>query len=510
MSNLFPLSMAGALLVTLASCTLGLAEQTDCVADDDCVILGTNYVCEEGFCAAPSTDSGSNTPCETMVCDNVINVGTVSAQTGPNENLGTGMTQGTKMAFWEANQAGGVMGRRLELIVKDDKYEPIPHAEEMEAITKGGPNRKVLAVIGNVGTPTAAVGAPIAVANDVVLHGLFTGAGLLRKDPPDKVVFNYRASYVQETVRMVNYLRRVRDPAERIPAKNIGAFPQGCSVTAGGDDCPYDGSDPAAQGRADTFDPFGAAGWAGIKQALAEDNISEDDIPKGTYTRNTDDITAARDHYIETWFVNPDASVESADGVIRIAIIGVPTAGPTAELIVALKAAVEAAKDGQNPAGLSLTEEELLRLAKVIPYVATVSFVGPDKLKANLVQKGGGELCTNVAVSQVVPDPVGDSAGAQHYQDLIAQYTMASNEIVETGWVSFEGYLQARLFIDALKNATSLDTDGLVDGFHSLQNIEYGIGTGLSFNQNDHQASDKTWGTELDKNCAWFPFDLDE
>ena len=38
------------------------------------------------------------------------------------------------------------------------------------------------------------------------LFGAFTGAGLLRSDPPDRYVFNYRASYEEETAAVVNYL----------------------------------------------------------------------------------------------------------------------------------------------------------------------------------------------------------------------------------------------------------------------------------------------------------------
>src|SRR5262249_48362757 len=36
------------------------------------------------------------------------------------------------------------------------------------------------------------------------------GAGLLRSDPPDRYVFNYRASYAEETAAVVNYLVKVK------------------------------------------------------------------------------------------------------------------------------------------------------------------------------------------------------------------------------------------------------------------------------------------------------------
>ena len=40
----------------------------------------------------------------------------------------------------------------------------------------------------------------------VLFFGGFTGANVLRHDPPDRYVFNYRASYAEETAAVVNYL----------------------------------------------------------------------------------------------------------------------------------------------------------------------------------------------------------------------------------------------------------------------------------------------------------------
>lgn len=69
---------------------------------------------------------------------------------------------------------------------------------------------QVFAVIGNVGTPTAVVSLPYALDRKMLFFGAFTGAGLLRNDPPDRYVFNYRASYAEETAVVVNYLVRVK------------------------------------------------------------------------------------------------------------------------------------------------------------------------------------------------------------------------------------------------------------------------------------------------------------
>jgi ABC-type branched-subunit amino acid transport system substrate-binding protein len=63
----------------------------------------------------------------------------------------------------------------------------------------------VFAVLGNVGTPTAEVALPLALEQRVPFLGAFTGAALLRRQPPDRYVFNYRASYEEETAAIVGH-----------------------------------------------------------------------------------------------------------------------------------------------------------------------------------------------------------------------------------------------------------------------------------------------------------------
>ena len=53
-----------------------------------------------------------------------IRLGMANAQTGPAAGLGTGMKAGASAYFARVNAAGGVNGRKIELVVKDDGYEP--------------------------------------------------------------------------------------------------------------------------------------------------------------------------------------------------------------------------------------------------------------------------------------------------------------------------------------------------------------------------------------------------
>lgn len=140
--------------------------------------------------------------------------GMATVLSGPSASLGQEMLRGVQARFDEVNAAGGVHGRRLELVAVDDGYEPGRTAPLMrELITE----RHVFGVVGNVGTPTAVVAVPIANELGVPFFGAFTGAGLLRKSPPDRWVINYRASYGEETAEMVEGLvKEVGIPPDRI------------------------------------------------------------------------------------------------------------------------------------------------------------------------------------------------------------------------------------------------------------------------------------------------------
>ena len=59
---------------------------------------------------------------EPGVSDDRILFGQSAAFQGP--ALGVGVREGILAAFAEANKAGGVHGRRLELVSYDDGYEP--------------------------------------------------------------------------------------------------------------------------------------------------------------------------------------------------------------------------------------------------------------------------------------------------------------------------------------------------------------------------------------------------
>ncbi|MCP4639073.1 MAG: ABC transporter substrate-binding protein [bacterium] len=132
-----------------------------------------------------------------------IVLGMSTALTGPTAHLGIGMRDGVLAGFAEANAAGGIQGRQLRLVALDDGYEPERTVPNMLHLIH---EEQVLAIVGNMGTPTAVAAIPIATDSGTVFFGAYTGAGVLRRDPPNPYVINFRASYAEETVAMVNAL----------------------------------------------------------------------------------------------------------------------------------------------------------------------------------------------------------------------------------------------------------------------------------------------------------------
>jgi ABC-type branched-subunit amino acid transport system substrate-binding protein len=139
-----------------------------------------------------SIAKGQEIPC----LHNSYVLGMSTVLSGPVAHLGINMRDGVLAALKEINGHGGIESRSLCLIVLDDGYEPERTVSNMHRLIA---EKNVLAIIGNVGTPTAIAAVPIANRSHIPFFGAFTGAGILRRIPPDRFVINYRASYAEET-----------------------------------------------------------------------------------------------------------------------------------------------------------------------------------------------------------------------------------------------------------------------------------------------------------------------
>jgi branched-chain amino acid transport system substrate-binding protein len=189
-----------------------------------------------------------------------VPLGICAPFSGVAKELGMQMRLGLDVAFAAANEGGGVQGRKVRLFAIDDGYDPARTATCMKDLVEA---KKVLAVVGSVGTATAAVAVPYANEKGVVLFGAFSGAPLLRNDPPDRFVFNYRASYAEETATIVRHLVEVR----RIDAARIAVFAQD--------------------------DAFGQAGFDGVAKAMRHYKRDPSKVLRIGYKRNTADVDEA-------------------------------------------------------------------------------------------------------------------------------------------------------------------------------------------------------------------------
>jgi branched-chain amino acid transport system substrate-binding protein len=205
---------------------------------------------------------------ETGVTDREVLIGQFAAFSGPAGQLGQRMRAGIEAHFKAVNAAGGVNGRQLKLVVRDDGYEP----EKSKAAVKGLIEEdKVFALIGSVGTPTGLAALPIFSAANVPMVGMFTGAEGLRQ-PFNRNVFHVRASYFDEAERIVQHLTT-------LGVKKIAVFYQN--------------------------DAYGKTVLDGVNRALAKRQLKT--VATGTVERNSTDVAKALTEIMPS---NPEAIVQ--------------------------------------------------------------------------------------------------------------------------------------------------------------------------------------------------------
>jgi len=194
------------------------------------------------------------------VTDSEIRFGITAAFTGPVKERGRQMKLGIETAFNRVNDAGGVSGRMLRIIAADDGNEP---TRTREAVRQLYEKDQVFGIIGSIGTATAAAAVPYLLERRMLFFGAYTGGNVVRRDPPDRYVFNYRPSYAEEADAAVRYLVKMR----RIPVRQIAVFAQ--------------------------TDDLGDAGYAGVAKAYRAMGINDSAILRLSYARNTIDVDDA-------------------------------------------------------------------------------------------------------------------------------------------------------------------------------------------------------------------------
>ena len=195
-------------------------------------------------------------------------IGQSAALSGPAAQLGIQFRAGAQLYFERLNAQGGVHGRRVELRTLDDGYEP----ERCAANTRRLIDEEAFALFGYIGTPTSMAALPLVTKHAVPFVAPFTGAQGLR-EPFNPNVFHVRASYFDETARIVNQLYAVG-------MRRIAVFHQN--------------------------DSYGQAGLAGVVRALATRQAVP--VATGTVERNTVEVAEAVKRIVAA----------SPDGIVQV------------------------------------------------------------------------------------------------------------------------------------------------------------------------------------------------
>lgn len=131
-----------------------------------------------------------------------ITLGQSTALTGPLGDLGQDVLKGAKVYFDALNARGGVNGRTIKLVAKDDAYDSKKTLENVEAFIAGD---ATFALFSTFGTPNNEALIPVAQKAGMPVLTPYTGAPSIRKKSSEGV-FNLRASYADEVDRQVEHL----------------------------------------------------------------------------------------------------------------------------------------------------------------------------------------------------------------------------------------------------------------------------------------------------------------
>ena len=130
------------------------------------------------------------------LADDAIKVGLVAALSGQSAKSGEAITRGLGLAIDEINASGGVLGRKVELVRRDDESNP---AKGIVAARELIQKEKVVAFFGGIDTPVSMAIVPFANTSKVPFIGVWAaGTPITRNGAPENYVF--RVSAVDELV----------------------------------------------------------------------------------------------------------------------------------------------------------------------------------------------------------------------------------------------------------------------------------------------------------------------
>jgi branched-chain amino acid transport system substrate-binding protein len=135
--------------------------------------------------------------------DDTIKFGLVAAMSGQSAKSGEAITRGLSLAIDEINAAGGVLGKKVELVVRDDESNP---AKGVVAARELVQREKVAVLFGGLDTPVSMAIVPFANQSKVPFMGVWAaGTAITRNGAADNYVFRVSAVDALVDKALVDY-----------------------------------------------------------------------------------------------------------------------------------------------------------------------------------------------------------------------------------------------------------------------------------------------------------------
>src|ERR1043166_1076236 len=134
------------------------------------------------------------------VTTTTIVLGQSSPLSGANKSLGDDIRNGALAYFKKVNDAGGVNGRRIELVTLDDGNDTKRAGENTRKLLE---EDSVLALFGYASATLSRPALPFVEKHKAPFLAPFTGADPMRAF--NKYVYNMRASYADELEKIVDH-----------------------------------------------------------------------------------------------------------------------------------------------------------------------------------------------------------------------------------------------------------------------------------------------------------------
>jgi len=137
------------------------------------------------------------------VYDNRVVIGQTLALSGVFADLAAELQKGSSAYFSVVNASGGIHGRRIEVVTRDDAY-----VAERAAANATEFVDSAFCIFNSFGTPPNEAIIPIAERTGIPVIAPYTGA-LSVRDPVLKSVYNIRVSYSDEAENLIGHLHTI-------------------------------------------------------------------------------------------------------------------------------------------------------------------------------------------------------------------------------------------------------------------------------------------------------------